>query len=104
MMMERLDNFVESDYCLILFASGAQYQPSWNWLLKAYRSLGRKYRKNLKNLYIVHPQTWIKMLMTMVLTVVSPKFQKKLVWVPNLSKLATLVPIKQINIPDAILE
>jgi len=41
---------VEADYTVIFFAAGARHHPGWNWVWKAYRSLNRKYRKNLKKL------------------------------------------------------
>lgn len=41
---------VESDYTVVFFAAGGKYTPGWNWVWKAYRSLSRKYRKNLKQL------------------------------------------------------
>ena len=41
---------VEADYTVIFFAAGARHNPGWNWVWKAYRSLNRKYRKNLKKL------------------------------------------------------
>jgi Divergent CRAL/TRIO domain len=41
---------VEADYTVVFFAAGNQYTPGWNWIWKAYRSLSRKYRKNLKQL------------------------------------------------------
>jgi len=41
---------VEADYTLVFFAAGGNHAPSWNWVWKAYRSLNRKYRKNLKQL------------------------------------------------------
>ena len=41
---------VESDYTVVFFAAGGRYTPGWNWVWKAYRSLSRKYRKNLKRL------------------------------------------------------
>ncbi|KAJ1654885.1 hypothetical protein GGF38_004865 [Coemansia sp. RSA 25] len=56
----RLDQFVESDYTVVMLTSGAQHNPSWNWLTKAYRRLDRKYRKNVKRVYVVHPSTWSK--------------------------------------------
>lgn len=40
----------ESDYTVVFFAAGGHHTPSWNWVWKAYRSLSRKYRKNLKRL------------------------------------------------------
>ena len=41
---------MESDYTVVFFAAGSKYTPGWNWMWKAYRSLSRKYRKNLKRL------------------------------------------------------
>lgn len=41
---------VEADYTVIFFAAGARHNPGWGWVWKAYRSLNRKYRKNLKKL------------------------------------------------------
>ncbi len=38
----RLEEFVESDYVVVLFSAPAAHKPSWSWLIKAYRSLGRK--------------------------------------------------------------
>ncbi|KAJ2657756.1 hypothetical protein IWW48_004363 [Coemansia sp. RSA 1200] len=58
----RLDEFVENDYTVVLFTSGATNAPGWQWMSKAYRRLDRKYRKNVKNLYVVHPSMWSKML------------------------------------------
>lgn len=43
-------SLVESDYTVVFFAAGGKYTPGWNWVWKAYRSLSRKYRKNLKRL------------------------------------------------------
>lgn len=41
---------VEADYTVVFFAAGGRHTPGWNWVWKAYRSLSRKYRKNLKRL------------------------------------------------------
>ena len=41
---------VEADYTVVFFAAGGKNTPGWNWVWKAYRSLSRKYRKNLKKL------------------------------------------------------
>ena len=43
-------NAVESDYTVVFLAAGNRNTPGWNWVWKAYRSLSRKYRKNLKRL------------------------------------------------------
>ncbi|ORY03791.1 Rho GTPase activation protein, partial [Basidiobolus meristosporus CBS 931.73] len=104
LILAKLDQFVESDYTVVLFSGGATYRPSWVWLFKAYSKLSRKYKKNLKNLYVVHPSRWPRLILDMMNVVVSPKFAKKVVYVETLSKLASYVPIQQIQIPDAVYE
>ncbi|KAJ2669363.1 hypothetical protein IWW42_004660 [Coemansia sp. RSA 1085] len=98
----RLDDFVESDYTVVLFAASARYNPSIKWLFNAYRRLGRKYKKNLKALYIVHPLKWVQVVMTAMNAILSPKFAKKVKWIDTLSELAQAVPINQINIPPEV--
>ncbi|PIA14726.1 Rho GTPase activation protein [Coemansia reversa NRRL 1564] len=102
LILFRLDDFVESDYTVVLFAANARYKPSAKWLYTAYRRLGRKYKKNLKALYIVHPSRWVQLLMTAMNAVLSPKFAKKIRWVDTLSELARAVPISQISIPAEV--
>ena len=41
---------VEADYSVVFLAAGGRHNPGWPWIWKAYRSLSRKYRKNLKKL------------------------------------------------------
>ncbi|KAJ1827971.1 hypothetical protein LPJ56_001364 [Coemansia sp. RSA 2599] len=102
LILFRLDEFVESDYTVVLFAANVRYKPNLKWLFTAYRRLGRKYKKNLKALYIVHPSKWVQILMTAMNAVLSPKFAKKVQWVDTLSQLAYSVPIDQINIPPEV--
>ncbi|KAJ2935871.1 hypothetical protein H1R20_g1223, partial [Candolleomyces eurysporus] len=60
-----LNLYVEADYTVVFFAAGSNHTPGWNWVWKAYRSLSRKYRKNLKQLYIVHSSFFSKMLFSL---------------------------------------
>ncbi|KAJ1643419.1 hypothetical protein LPJ64_004801 [Coemansia asiatica] len=102
LILFRLDEYVESDYTVVLFAANVRYKPNLKWLFTAYRRLGRKYKKNLKALYIVHPSKWVQILMTAMNAVLSPKFAKKVQWIDTLSQLAYSVPIDQINIPPEV--
>ena len=54
-------------------------RPGWGWFLQAYHLLTRLTRKRLQKLYIVHEKSWIRILVGMFSTVVSPKFNKKVV-------------------------
>ena len=54
-------------------------RPSLAWFVQAYHLLTRATRKRLQKLYIVHEKSWIRMLVEMFSTIVSPKFRKKIV-------------------------
>ena len=54
-------------------------RPGWAWFMQAYHVLTRATRKRLHMLYIVHEKKWIRVLVEMFATVVSPKFRKKIV-------------------------
>ncbi|KAI0086905.1 hypothetical protein BDY19DRAFT_957303 [Irpex rosettiformis] len=97
-----LNLYVESDYTVVFFAAGGRNTPGWNWVWKAYRSLSRKYRKNLKKLLIVHSNFFTKMLFSLAGAIISPKFFRKISYVNTLSDLALQVPITQIDIPPAV--
>ncbi|KAI0337465.1 Rho GTPase activation protein [Trametopsis cervina] len=97
-----LNLYVESDYTVVFFAAGGRNAPGWNWVWKAYRSLSRKYRKNLKRLFIVHSNFFTKMLFSLAGAIISPKFFRKITYVNTLSDLAVQVPITQIDIPPAV--
>ncbi|KAI9294417.1 Rho GTPase activation protein [Neoconidiobolus thromboides FSU 785] len=104
LIMNKLDEFAENDYTLVLFVGGAKNKPSWTWLIRAYRRLGYKYKKNLKNLYIVHPAPWFQILFDIMNKIISPKFSRKVSWINTLSQLALSVPLTHMNIPNVIYE
>ncbi|KAJ6614790.1 hypothetical protein B0H10DRAFT_2043393 [Mycena sp. CBHHK59/15] len=97
-----LNLYVESDYTVVFFTAGGKHTPGWNWVWKAYRSLSRKYRKNLKRLYIVHSSFFSKMLFSLAGAIISPKFFRKLTYIATLSELACHIPLTQIDIPPAV--
>ncbi|KAA1469611.1 Rho GTPase activation protein [Dentipellis sp. KUC8613] len=101
-ILSYLDLYVESDYTVVFFAAGSKHTPGWNWVWKAYRSLSRKYRKNLKRLYIVHSNFFSKMLFSLAGAFISPKFFRKITYIDTLSDLAYHVPLTQIDVPAAV--
>ncbi|PVF98450.1 Rho GTPase activation protein, partial [Serendipita vermifera] len=101
-ILSYLDLYVEADYCVVFLAAGGRYSPGWSWIWKAYRSLSRKYRKNLKRLYIVHSSGFTRMLFSLAGAMISPKFYAKIEYVGTLSDLAKHVPITQMNIHPAV--
>ncbi|KAL1950504.1 hypothetical protein VTO73DRAFT_5628 [Trametes versicolor] len=101
-ILSYLDLYVESDYTVVFLAAGNRNSPGWNWVWKAYRSLSRKYRKNLKRLYVVHSNFFTKMLFSAAGAIISPKFFRKITYINTLSELAYHVPLTQIDIPPAV--
>ncbi len=86
-------------YEVVFFAGGEggnealqnkKARPGWGWFLQAYHVLPGATRKRLHTLYVVHEKKWIRVLMEMFATVVSPKFRKKIVHgkAPNLGTTA----------------
>ncbi|KAM7367416.1 hypothetical protein PAMP_015320 [Pampus punctatissimus] len=57
-----LDQYVEMDYILVYFHYGlkSSNKPSLRWLREAFGEFDRKYKKNLKTLYVVHPTNFIR--------------------------------------------
>lgn len=74
-------------YELVFFAGGSadrattmkKGRPGWSWFFQAYHVLSRALRKRLQKLYIVHEKNWIRILIEMFSTAVSPKFRKKVI-------------------------
>ncbi|KAI9025289.1 Rho GTPase activation protein [Phycomyces nitens] len=96
------DEFVESDYVLVFFSSPAKFRPSWLWLLQAYRSLDRKYKKNLKALYVLHLTKGYRIIFNLANKITSPKFAKKLHYLSSLGDLHSRVPISPNFIPQSV--
>ncbi|XP_058857949.1 rho GTPase-activating protein 1 [Acipenser ruthenus] len=99
-----LDQYVESDYTLIYFHHGltSENKPSLTWLRGAYREFDRKYKKNIKALYIVHPTTFIRTILILFKPFLSFKFGRKISYMNYLSELEEHVKCEQLVIPQRV--
>ena len=70
--------------------------------MRAYRHIDRKYKKNLKALYIVHPTVWIQLLWPVLRSIISSKFSSKAVYIDRLGQLADYVHLENLAIPPEI--
>lgn len=105
-LMFTLDQYVENDYSLIYFHYGltSKNKPSISWLWQAYKTFDRKYKKNLKALYLVHPTGFIKVLYQLFKPAISVKFGKKLMYVNYLHELKQNFRLDQLVIPPQVRE
>ncbi|XP_077317633.1 rho GTPase-activating protein 1 [Lithobates pipiens] len=101
-----LDQYVESDYTLIYLHHGltSENKPSLGWLRDAYREFDRKYKKNIKALYIVHPTMFIKTLLVLFKPIISFKFGRKIFYANYLTELEEIVKLEHLGIPKSVLE
>ncbi|XP_032814156.2 rho GTPase-activating protein 8-like isoform X2 [Petromyzon marinus] len=99
-----LDQYVESDYTLIYFHYGltSENKPSFQWLLNAYREFDRKYKKNLKALYVVHPTNFIRVLWSFLKPFISYKFGRKVMYFNYLSELHQQMKDPMLIIPPEV--
>lgn len=97
-----LERLVTDDYVLIYLHGAANKLPSFGWLKRCYQMVGRKLRKNLFHLYLVHPTLWIKTMMFMAKPFISSKFYRKITFVNTLRELMVRVPLEAAAIPDKV--
>jgi Rho GTPase-activating protein 1 len=98
-----------AEYEIVFFAGGQtdsatsekKQGANTGWYLQAYHVLSRATRKKLQRLYIVHPRTWVRVLISIFGTIVSPKFRRKIVHVNSLTALAQHLPIENLLIPPS---
>ncbi|XP_031158364.1 rho GTPase-activating protein 8-like [Sander lucioperca] len=100
-----LDQYVEMDYILVYFHYGlrSSNKPSLKWLREAYSEFDRKYKKNMKTLYVVHPTNFIRIVWNIFKPLISHKFGKKLTYVNYLSELGEHLNYEQLIIPPDVL-
>jgi hypothetical protein len=104
-IISKMDRIVESDYSIIYVHSNisAENKPGFMWLKKVYGMLGRKYKKNLKSLYIIHPTNFIKRLFAFFKPFISGKFWKKLHYIDDLAALSDAFDLADIELPSVAL-
>ncbi|XP_053243599.1 rho GTPase-activating protein 8 isoform X2 [Podarcis raffonei] len=100
-----LDQYVENDYTVVYFHYGlnSKNKPSLSWLQSAYKEFDRKYKKNLKALYIVHPTNFIKIIWNIFKPLISHKFGKKVIYLNYLSDLRDHLKYDQLKIPQEVI-
>ncbi|XP_008109604.1 rho GTPase-activating protein 8 isoform X1 [Anolis carolinensis] len=100
-----LDQYVENDYTVVYFHYGlnSQNKPSLGWLQSAYKQFDRKYKKNLKAVYIVHPTNFIKIIWNIFKPLISHKFGKKVIYLNYLSDLRDHLKYEQLKIPEEVI-
>ncbi|KAI9587476.1 rho GTPase-activating protein 68F isoform X2 [Glossina fuscipes] len=103
-VIKEIEPFVENDYILVYFHQGLKEdnKPSAQFLWNSYKELDRNFRKNLKNLYVVHPTWFIRVIWNFFSPFISEKFRKKLIYISSLDELRQSLGLSKLKIPDNI--
>ncbi|ESO95062.1 hypothetical protein LOTGIDRAFT_74903, partial [Lottia gigantea] len=103
-VVHTLEELVAEDYMIVYFhgATPKKQSPSFSWLKKCYQMIDRRLKKNLKSLFLVHPTLWLRTVVLMTKPFISSKFSSKLKFVKTLQDLGQIIPMQNLNIPDAV--
>ncbi|KAH3759462.1 Rho GTPase-activating protein 8 [Pelomyxa schiedti] len=99
-----MDSIVSSEFVVVYIHTNMSPDnyPTFSWLKKVYTLFNRKYKKNLKLLYIVDATSWLKMIFSLFRPFVSQKFWKKLTYVKSLAVLSEMLPVS-LTVPPSVL-
>lgn len=105
-LMQTLDAYVDMDYSLVYFHHGltSKNKPPLRWLWDVYKALDRRYKKNVKSLFLVHPTNFIRVVWNFFKPIISVKFGRKVQYVNYLHELAQSMALDQIPIPKPVIE
>ncbi|KAL2719434.1 protein GDAP2 [Vespula squamosa] len=105
-VIQLLDPIVKGDYVIAYFhtlTTSSNY-PSLQWLREVYNVLPYKYKKNLKQFYIIHPTFWTKMMTWWFTTFMAPAIKQKVHNLPGVEYLYEVMAPDQLEIPAYITE
>eukprot|EP01027_Heterolobosea_sp_BB2_P016239 GEZU01023132.1.p1 GENE.GEZU01023132.1~~GEZU01023132.1.p1 ORF type:complete len:597 (-),score=205.12 GEZU01023132.1:12-1802(-) len=105
-VIKKFDKVTEGEYVVVYCVNQAPNvkRPEFSWLAQLYRTFTRKYKKNMKRLFIIHPTFWLKVIFRLFKPFVSGKFWKKVVYFDNVAKLFDYIDQSQISLPPDVLQ
>eukprot|EP00092_Neocalanus_flemingeri_P081148 GFUD01101298.1.p1 GENE.GFUD01101298.1~~GFUD01101298.1.p1 ORF type:complete len:513 (+),score=127.65 GFUD01101298.1:114-1652(+) len=105
-LMATLDQYVDMDYSLVYFHHGltSNNKPPLSWLWGLYKVVDRRYKKNLKTCFIVHPTSFIRVVYNFFKPIISAKFGRKIQYVNRLSELSQSMNLDRLPIPKEVID
>lgn len=105
-IIKSIEQYVQNDYSIAYFHQGLKEnsKPSTAFLWNSYKELDRNFKKNLKQLYVVHPTTVFRCIWWFFRPIVSEKFRKKLIYTSSLDELKQMLGLKHLNVPEGVRE
>lgn len=79
-------------------------QPDLGWMKRLQQILGRKHKRNLHAIYVLHPTLGLKATIFALQLLVDAEVWRKVVYVERLLQLFRYVPREQLTIPDFVFQ
>lgn len=102
-----MDSIVDKEYSIVYVHSTmkSKNQPELSWLQEVTSIFSRKYKKNLKQFFVVHPTFWVKMVFWALQPVISDKFLgSKLKYINNIVELESYLVTDQLSLPTEVVQ
>ncbi|CAF0952341.1 unnamed protein product [Rotaria sordida] len=100
----KLEKLVVNDYVLIYFhgATPKHRTPDLKFLRKCYQMINFRLRKNLREVYVVHPTRWLRTIIALSRPFFSKKFYHKINYLYTIAELERQFPRNRLSIPAII--
>ncbi|KAL0912745.1 hypothetical protein M5K25_016143 [Dendrobium thyrsiflorum] len=97
---------IQKPYSIVYFHSAAslQMRPDLGWMKKLQQVLGRKHRRNLHAIYVLHPTLGLRATIFALQIFVDGEAWQKVVYMDRLLQLFKYVPREQLTIPDFVFQ
>jgi hypothetical protein len=101
-----MDRLVNRPYVLIYIHSefSSENRPELSWLREMFDIFDRKYRANLKAMYVVHSSFWVKLVFWALTPVLTTKFWDTLVYIDRVQDLNNYFDRGQMQIPAHVID
>jgi len=103
-VIQKMDQVVEEEYvvCLVMSCSDSDNRPEFAWLQQMYYVFENKYKKNMKQLYVVHPSIWFKLALWFMSPMLSSSIWNKIVYVHEIRDLFHMFRPSQLLLPEFV--
>ena len=102
--IQKMDKAVDQEYVVVLVMtlSASENRPPVSWLQQMYHVFDNRYRKNMKNLYVLHPSVWFKLALWFMSPLLSSSIWNKIVYVNEVRDLFHMFHPTQLLLPEFV--
>lgn len=104
LFIKTADLVVNQPYSIVYAHASVSWANQQPVIYDYYKILPRKYKKNLQRIYVMHPQSSVKMFFEITKMFLSPKFYDKLQFIETVAEFQTIVPSTLLQLPYSFIQ